>query len=318
MKTNKNRRLALLAISCVALLSLCSTATMAEARARIESLSLLAPSCGGLEPPYDFSGRIEATISIDDCASPLVADVDPSPTSRNLCNTYGVGTHVVDFQYTHIVPNDSSLVVALALRDGWNGPVLDRESVAFDCTTGGPPSCAAAPLSGCRQAGRSTLQINTIRRLDKFRWSWGKGDATAMADFGDPANTATYRLCLYNATGLGAVREYAPDPFDWTQTKTGYKRKETLRNLSGSKIGSNSFLLQSGSQGRAKIIVQEASPLAPDTTFPLEGVVTIQLVNDDTGLCFESVFEENEVKKNQTVSWQPFFSGWGQFKAVGR
>lgn len=52
----------------------------------------------------------------------------------------------------------------------------------------------------------------------------------------------------------------------------------------------------------------------------LEGFSPVDLRLPWHPICneFQSVFEESEVGKNQTVSWQPFFSRWGQFKAVGR
>jgi Tol biopolymer transport system component len=68
--------------------------------------------------------------------------------------------------------------------------------------------CASLPLAACRApivSGKSTLQIkdNADDSKDSIQWTWRKGDATDVADFGDPVDTDGYAFCLYDeSTGF--------------------------------------------------------------------------------------------------------------------
>lgn len=296
-------------------------APSASAHATIDSLSILTPSCGGLESPMDYSGRVRATITITDCSNTVVATTVPTSGSRNLCYFYGVGTHVADFQYIPKAAPGATVVVTLALTDGFDGQVLDSESVAFNCTTGGPPACAKTPRSDCRTAGFSKLKSKKPRvgsERDRFSWIWAKGEATTLAEFGDPTSTTTYNLCVYNDGELSAASTFAPDPDAWKATNSGYKRDEKIVGVDGGNLGRNSVRLRAGEDGRATIVVQESRITAPDPAFPFEAPVTVQFVNEDNGTCWESVFESDDFKKNQTDDDSADFSQWGYSRAVSK
>jgi hypothetical protein len=65
------------------------------------------------------------------------------------------------------------------------------------------------------------------------------------------------------------------------------------------------MLLSGGGAGQAKILAKGKGANLPDPNLPLATPVTVQLVNGDTGLCWESSFEAGDIGKNEA----------GQFKA---
>ena len=39
-----------------------------------------------------------------------------------------------------------------------------------------------------------------------LKWTWGKGAATSLADFGDPTQTEDYTMCVYDTAGPAGRR----------------------------------------------------------------------------------------------------------------
>ena len=75
-------------------------------------------------------------------------------------------------------------------------------------TTLPPHLCGASPSpsGNCHLVttpGKSSVQLkdSTDNTKDSFKWSWGGGAATALAEFEDPANgTPTMEVCLYDGS----------------------------------------------------------------------------------------------------------------------
>jgi hypothetical protein len=68
----------------------------------------------------------------------------------------------------------------------------------------GGSACTPAPASACKGPTTSAGQLKF--RLDsdgtstqRVVWSWKKGDATAVGDFGEPALSTGYAFCLYRS-----------------------------------------------------------------------------------------------------------------------
>jgi len=113
--------------------------------------------------------------------------------------------------------------------------------------------CQAVVEYGCKQSARNSIQLKD-GSSDLAKWKWLVGDATAAADFGDPATVTSYEFCVYDS-------EYDPDTgapriiagmratigSNWQPNTTGYKYKDA----SGLKIK-----LKAGAAGQSKILVK--------------------------------------------------------------
>src|SRR5262249_27510338 len=73
----------------------------------------------------------------------------------------------------------------------------DGNTLGGDCCS---PECQ--PPSGCRAAGKSLIVIKETGNAakDTLVWKWIKGDATTLAELGQPTGTTSYALCLYAGT----------------------------------------------------------------------------------------------------------------------
>jgi CSLREA domain-containing protein len=172
-----------------------------------------------------------------------------------------------------------------------------------------PDDCPAAPLSGCATPGKSLLLIKDRAADgagggDKLIWKWLKGPATAQQDFGDPTETADYRLCIYTGTTAALQATIPADgrcgvvPLWKTLGTKGYKRSDTTAGTSGiSKI-----LLKGSEIASSKIIVKgkDGGLDLEATTLPLDGDagITVQLSNSDNPNCWQSTYAPASVTTN--------------------
>src|SRR5262249_60344936 len=69
-----------------------------------------------------------------------------------------------------------------------------------------PPLCAPSPVSGCQASaslkGKVSLIDGTPDTKGKNGRQWVASTGTTRADFGDPLNTTTFALCVYDGGGL--------------------------------------------------------------------------------------------------------------------
>ncbi|MEO8602739.1 MAG: hypothetical protein ABI629_09195 [bacterium] len=163
--------------------------------------------------------------------------------------------------------------------------------------------CPPNPQATCRGADRSALQIrnNADNSRDSLTWRWSKGAATTQMEFGDPTVGATYALCLYSGITSVAEIQVPASPTFWSPLGTkGYK----YRDVASLQDGAQKITLKSGLSGRAKALVKGRGINLPDpiNAGPLTLPVTVQLVNDGNGLCWQSVF--TNASKNLTTQFK--------------
>jgi cysteine-rich repeat protein len=171
---------------------------------------------------------------------------------------------------------------------------------APDTCSAGVCAGTAAPAPTCRAAlaGSVVVKRGTTSSRDLLTWKWAKGDATTLADFGDPVGGATdYTLCLYDATaGTPSLRLRAEIPGGGTcHRKPCWKSSGTSvlhyadRELTPS--GVLGALLKAGAQGLASLRVKaKGTNLAPPSLpFAQDPAVTVQLRSSD-GRCWGSAF----------------------------
>jgi hypothetical protein len=179
-----------------------------------------------------------------------------------------------------------------------------------DCLSTG---CPAVPSVGCFEAERTQFQIRdkADNTKDQLKWKWTRGEATVQADTGDPLNTTTYALCVYDSTAAvpALVASIVVDPNGAWDDKDpkGWKYKDKQ----GAFDGVQKVQLKTGTAGKSKAQVKAKGSNIP-TPAPFNAVeffdadpnVTVQLVNDE-GKCWTTEFAtatKNEVDQYKAKS----------------
>ena len=166
-------------------------------------------------------------------------------------------------------------------------------------TTTLPPPCGPSPATGCHLTtpGSSSLQVKHLGAgRDQLAWKWNKGE-TAIELFGDPRDgSATYQVCLYDASGNAQpllVADVLPGSTCgtrpcWRASSTGF----TYRNRAGDPDGIIALTLKAGLPGKAKVQAKAKGANLQTPTLPLLLPITAQLVIDDGASreCWQATF----------------------------
>jgi hypothetical protein len=160
----------------------------------------------------------------------------------------------------------------------------------------GPPPCGPQPSSSCRSAAKTSLVLrdHSNDARDDLEFRWRQGQATDVADFGSPATTTGYALCLYDGGDqLVASFVVAPSP-KWKQLRNGHRYKDA----GGSADGISRIVLRASRRDRASAQVDGEGANLPLPPLPLQVPVKAQLVNDETGACWGAVFDTSSLVAN--------------------
>jgi hypothetical protein len=132
---------------------------------------------------------------------------------------------------------------------------------------------------------------------DQLTWRWNKGMQTAVWDFGDPVHSsATYRVCLYDASGNPQpLLEADVPPAGTCGQKPCWKAASTsfvYRNPAGTPDGIIKLTLKAGVTGRAKIQATAKGEDLQTPALPLTLPVVAQLVivDGDSSECWQTTF----------------------------
>ena len=160
--------------------------------------------------------------------------------------------------------------------------------------------CPPIRRTNCRAAAQGVLVVKTPAgspAKTKLTWKWTKGlAATELAELGDPLATRTYGLCVYTGTPARLLALRIPsDAGKWKPKGTGFSYADPTRTADGVK----KVVLQSGVPGKPKVVVIAGGPSMP---VPVLGAVpaplTVQVVDQESAVCFESVFDGAELRVN--------------------
>lgn len=154
-------------------------------------------------------------------------------------------------------------------------------------------ACPAVPATGCGTAPGSkvTIKDNADPTKDKWLWKW-KGGTLNQVAVGDPTAQTDLAVCVYDTAGVvvgGSILHGAPE---WKTIGGGLLYKDTTLSRHGFqkiklKFSNGSILAKARGAGTG------IGPLS--VTFPVKA----QLVNLDSGACWESVFA---TEKTNTAS----------------
>lgn len=141
------------------------------------------------------------------------------------------------------------------------------------------------------------MKDNAGNTRDQIKWTWNRGAQTLVAEFADPPNSsATYRVCLYDASGNPQPLLDADVPPGgtcgrkpcWKATARGF----VYKNKPGVPDGVVRLTLNAGADGRAKIQASAQGANLQTPALPLTLPVTAQLVIVDgaSTQCWQTTF----------------------------
>ncbi|MGH7788781.1 MAG: hypothetical protein ACRERC_18060 [Candidatus Binatia bacterium] len=164
------------------------------------------------------------------------------------------------------------------------------------------------PVLDCRTAAKASIMIknNAINSRDLVDFKWMKGADTELFEFGDPLTTTDYTLCVFDGDGRLRLSADVPaggqcgDVACWKAAGKGYQYADKLR-LSD---GIAKLRMSAGKDQKSTVQVRGQGRFLPVPGLPLAAGAgsRVQVINDETGVCFQAVFgaaKANTEKKFQ-------------------
>jgi hypothetical protein len=189
-----------------------------------------------------------------------------------------------------------------------------------DTSTAPVVLCGPAPQAECRTpalSGTAKLTLKDAKKdaADALVWSWTKGQATAMEDFGDPMTVDTSALCIYDESGDTPTLVFegtAPaggtcgsgDTACWrTVGKSTAPKGYAYDDADRTSDGIAEVLLKSGKDRKAKIVVKAKGENLLLPSLPLALPTRVQL-HTTNGSCWEATYSKTGTKKNGGKSFK--------------
>lgn len=165
-------------------------------------------------------------------------------------------------------------------------------------------SCALAPVSGCRTAEKSLLLIKDKSNdaKDKLIWKFIKGQPTSFAEMSDPRTSADYTLCIYAGAG-GTLVGTLSVPASATLWKvSGNDKGYKYFDAASASDGVQKVLLKASDDNKTKARMKARGPGLPEILGPmgLDTPVTAQLVNHESGVCWQGSYTGTPTKNSGT------------------
>ncbi len=172
---------------------------------------------------------------------------------------------------------------------------------AGSCVHDGTPldSCLAAPK------GKLVITNDADDAKDKLLLQMQNAPGISPADLGDPTTTDTYHACIFGPDGLLMQAEVGPGGTCagkpcWAETTTGF----TYKDKSGARDGITALTLKASAKPKTKINARGQGNALAEPALPFPDKVMAQIVNEQTGQCFEMYFlEPSAVKKNSAAGY---------------
>jgi hypothetical protein len=158
-----------------------------------------------------------------------------------------------------------------------------------------PTSCNGGPFV-CKAAGRTKLTIlnRSDDRQDTMKFKWTVGDATTVAELGDPTVDTQYTVCVWDDVGgtpslvMGMVAPPAGNCTGrpcWKPVNgaTAFR----YRDIGLLPDGIQQLDVRSGPLGKTRVIVKAKGAVMPDPPMPFmqQPKITVQVVNN-LGKCW--------------------------------
>ncbi len=231
-------------------------------------------------------------------------DTDTDPNNAMLVDaadplaTVAISPNLDTLAVLNQAPSDFDALFNLSLRNDDRG----GRDVLYPAPGVVQAVCQPMVEPICRTSLHAGLEVRDGPGSDKdtLVWKFAKGDATALADFGDPTVATRYSLCLYRGEPPVLVGELAlPPGTNWkSRGAKGFAYEDAARAPHGVKRA----VLTAGVAGKAKVVLKAKGANLPDGVLPLRSApVVAQLVRADTMQCFASAFDGTHVVKDDGV-----------------
>lgn len=162
-----------------------------------------------------------------------------------------------------------------------------------------PIGCSPTPVVGCRSADKSLVLLRSTANPDRKRvlWKFLRGASTDQLEFGLPLATTEYALCVYDGAGQVLTIRVDPDDIRWNLISG---RGFSYRDSAGAQDGVQKLLLKGSDRDRTKLMLKAKGAGIPAMSLASTSVpLTVQLLNSDTTVCWESVFDSDDIKRNE-------------------
>lgn len=224
-------------------------------------------------------------------------DTGPTPNSGTVYVVNGSGSEVRVTSLAHpamirtllelgsvVMDVDDTTLTAQFLTS--TGAIHDAFRIVkgLACPTAPAPGCATAPK------GKLLLGDNADPTKDKWKWKW-KGGTLAAVDVGDPVDQTDLAVCIYGPSGALVGGAIPHGSSGWTATSSSLSYQDDTLGLHG--IGKMKLKFNAG-----LILAKAKGGNAGVPTLPATLPLRAQLINLDSGACWESVFAD--AKTNTT------------------
>ena len=169
-----------------------------------------------------------------------------------------------------------------------------------------PAGCDAVPRGGCHELVRphqaSFVVHDRPSGPDEIAWRWLGGTPTFPFELGNPLFGTTYALCAYGDGGLAYQSVAGPgvcrrSSSCWRETRQG---GFVYANHFGNADGLTRVELTPGLQGASRVVVKGRNTRLTLPALPLPVPLVVQ-VQADNGTCWEAVYEEADVDRNDAT-----------------
>jgi hypothetical protein len=149
-------------------------------------------------------------------------------------------------------------------------------------------ACPPVPRTGCAPgaAGRLVLRQGSTDARDQLSWRWRAASLDPL-DLGAPAGETDVAVCVYDQDGVMAGGSLLHGTPGWTSLGGGLLYLDSSashRGIGMIKVRPATSVL------RAQVLVKGRGAALGIPTLPASPPLTAQLVNLDTGACWESVY----------------------------
>jgi hypothetical protein len=144
---------------------------------------------------------------------------------------------------------------------------------------------------------------------DKIGWKWKAEPTTVLADFGDPTSTTDYALCIYDEAPPTLIAGFeipaaspCGDDACWRAVADkGFKFSDPAATFGGA---SRVIVRAEPTPGRARITLKGKGANLLFATLPPVPNVVVQLIRDDSAICWETVHPLSSVKTSTTKAFK--------------
>ncbi len=166
--------------------------------------------------------------------------------------------------------------------------------------------CAPTPQEGCHATTRplkSKLNLRNGVRPDrqKLVWKWFRGEATTVAEYGNPTTTTDYAVCMYDGSDAVVYQSVVPAGATCRGGKPCWKqvgdRGFAFRDGQAHWDGITKIRLTRGEEGHARIIIKGSGANLNLNALPL-GLPTAVQLQASNGQCWEAFFSVDGARRN--------------------